>query len=91
MANQTLVRKFQARKSVGEEAINFKAVMISFYGEVYAERDWTMQMHIGALRNNSKMFEKLGADIGFDSMGDFSCAEAFKICILIFLTEMIGS
>lgn len=80
LANQTLVKKISGKEISREEAINFKAVMISFYGEVYAERDWTMQMHIGALRNNNfKMFEKLGADIGFDSMGDFSCAEALNM------------
>ena len=34
-----------------------------------------MQLHIGALRNNSKrMYEKLGADHGFDSMDDFNYA-----------------
>ena len=34
-----------------------------------------MQLHIGALRNNnSKMFAKLGADTGFDSIADHSIA-----------------
>jgi glucuronate isomerase len=37
-----------------------------------AERGWTQQIHYGAMRNNNtKMFEKLGADVGFDSIGDF--------------------
>lgn len=32
--------------------------------------DWTMQFHVNAVRNaNKPMFEKLGADTGFDSMG----------------------
>lgn len=43
--------------------------------KIYTDYDWTMQLHIGALRNNnSVMFKKLGADSGFDSMGDFTCA-----------------
>lgn len=34
-----------------------------------------MQLHIGALRNNnSRMFKKLGADTGFDSIADYSIA-----------------
>ena len=34
-----------------------------------------MQLHIGALRNNSsRMFEKLVADTGFDSLNDFNYA-----------------
>jgi glucuronate isomerase len=34
-------------------------------------RGWTMQLHIGALRNvNSRMLAKLGPNTGFDSIGD---------------------
>ena len=47
-----------------------------FLGEEYAKRGWTMQLHIGAMRNNNtKMFEKLGPDTGFDSVNDFQIAE----------------
>jgi glucuronate isomerase len=36
-----------------------------------AERGWTMQLHIGAIRNNnSRFFRQLGADAGFDSIND---------------------
>ncbi len=46
-----------------------------FLGEEYAKRGWTMQLHIGAMRNNNtKMFNKLGADVGFDSVNDFEVA-----------------
>lgn len=46
-----------------------------FLGKEYAKRGWTMQLHIGALRNNNtRMFEKLGADVGFDSVNDFEIA-----------------
>ncbi len=49
---------------------------IVFLGAEYAKRGWTMQLHIGAMRNNNtKMFEKLGADTGFDSINDFQIAE----------------
>ena len=41
-----------------------------FFGELDAERSWTKQLHLGALRNaNSKMFRQLGPDAGFDSIG----------------------
>jgi glucuronate isomerase len=40
-----------------------------------AEKGWTQQFHLGALRNNNtRLFEKLGADIGCDSIGDFEIA-----------------
>ena len=38
-------------------------------------KGWTMQLHIGAMRNNNwRFFRRLGADAGFDSMidGNFS-------------------
>ena len=52
---------------------------IVFLGEEYAKRDWTMQLHIGALRNNnSRMFEKMGPDVGFDSINDFEIARGLS-------------
>ena len=48
-------------------------------GEEYAKRGWTMQLHIGAMRNNNtRMFEKLGADTGFDSVNDFEIAQGIS-------------
>ncbi|MGZ0709336.1 glucuronate isomerase [Coraliomargarita sp. W4R53] len=36
-----------------------------------SDRDWTMQLHLGPIRNNNtKMFKQLGADTGYDSMLD---------------------
>ena len=50
-----------------------------FLGEEYAKRGWTMQLHIGAMRNNNtRMFEKLGPDVGFDSINDFQVAEGIS-------------
>ena len=38
---------------------------------------WTQQFHYGAIRNNNtKMFNQLGADTGFDSIGEFTTAKA---------------
>lgn len=48
----------------------FTAVNV-WLGQEYANRGWAMQLHIGAQRNNnSRYFAQLGADSGFDSMGD---------------------
>lgn len=52
---------------------------LAFLGEEYAKRGWTMQLHIGAMRNNNtRMFEKLGADTGFDSVNDFEIAQGIS-------------
>lgn len=49
----------------------FSTAVIVWLGKQYAKRNWVMQLHIGALRNNnSRMFTLLGADSGFDSIGD---------------------
>ena len=50
------------------------AVMLAI-DKKYAKLGWAMEIHIGAMRNNNTaMFEKLGADTGFDSVGDCEIA-----------------
>jgi glucuronate isomerase len=44
--------------------------------EMYESKGWVQQFHLGALRNNnSRMMRELGADTGFDSIGDFAQAQ----------------
>ncbi len=71
-----IFRTLREGKSVkGKEALKLKSAILIFLGERYAEKDWTQQFHLGALRNNnSRMKEMLGADTGFDSVGDASIA-----------------
>jgi len=46
-----------------------------YFGQLDAEKGWTKQMHLGALRNpNPRALKTLGPDTGFDCMGDFSQA-----------------
>ncbi len=54
----------------------FKTDLLKVCAEEYTRLDWSMQIHIGALRNNNrKMYEKLGADTGYDSINDLCIAE----------------
>ncbi|SEQ02350.1 glucuronate isomerase [Lachnospiraceae bacterium NE2001] len=56
-----------------DEAAAFRGYVLICLGKMYAEREMVMQLHIGALRNNSeRMFKILGADSGYDSIGDFN-------------------
>lgn len=58
------------------EVSRFKSGTLYFICQWNAERKWTQQFHIGALRNNnSRLLKKLGADAGVDSMGDWSVAQ----------------
>ena len=72
---------FDKRMAGGEltkdEIDAFKTAMLQVCAEEYTRLDWSMQLHIGALRNNNrKMYDKLGADTGFDSINDLCIAEA---------------
>lgn len=54
----------------------YKTAVLRFCAAEYAARGWAMQLHIGALRNNnSRMFDTLGPDTGFDSINDSGIAE----------------
>ena len=57
------------------EADLFKSGMLYHLAVMNHERGWTQQFHFGAIRNNSKrLFDRLGPDIGCDSIGDGSVA-----------------
>lgn len=59
-----------------EEISKFKSAMLYLFAIMDHEKGWVQQFHLGALRNNSsRMFLKLGADKGFDSIGDFEMAK----------------
>lgn len=61
--------------SINEEQI-YKTAVLSHCATLYSKLGWTMQLHIGALRNNNtKMFKRSGPDIGFDSINDLCIAE----------------
>ncbi len=68
--------KARAGKSVSmEEALKYKSAVMLELGLMNAEKGWTQQFHIGAMRNNnSRMMRLLGADSGFDSIGDLPVA-----------------
>ena len=55
-----------------EEVWKFKSCMLYEFGIMDHSRGWTQQFHFGVLRNNNtRLFKQLGADVGFDSIGDF--------------------
>jgi len=48
----------------------FASYILHFLGQLYFKHEWTMQLHLGALRNvNSRAKEVHGPDTGFDAMG----------------------
>jgi len=60
-----------------EEQADYEALIMHEVGCWNAARGWTMQLHLGALRNNnSRILKSVGADAGCDSIGDQSHAVA---------------
>lgn len=57
----------------------FKSAMLYHFATWDHEKGWIQQFHVGAMRNNNsrKMIE-LGADTGWDSIGDFSQARSLS-------------
>lgn len=68
-------KALNGEKISSDDEEKYKTYIIVFFGKEYAKRGWAMQLHMNAIRNNNtKMFEKLGPDTGFDSVGDGSVA-----------------
>ncbi|HEU4609823.1 MAG TPA: glucuronate isomerase, partial [Chitinophagaceae bacterium] len=70
--------QLRAGKSLSDEAhIRFKSGMLLLFAQWDAEKGWVQQYHLGALRNNNtRMLSQLGADTGWDSIGDFKQGRA---------------
>ena len=59
------------------ERLMFRSAMLYEFATWDNDKGWVQQFHLGALRNNnSRMEAQLGADTGWDSVGDFSQARA---------------
>ena len=64
------------KKLTQEEIEKYSTLTMVELAKMYSKNNMVMQLHIGALRNNnSRMFQKLGADTGFDSIDDGEVAQ----------------
>ena len=62
-----------------EEVLKFKSAMLHEGAVMDWEKGWTQQFHYGAIRNNNtRLFNQVGPDTGFDSIGDFNVAKAMS-------------
>lgn len=59
-----------------KEKEQYQTALLLHLGKEYAKRDLVMEIHYGAIRdNNTKMFDKLGPDTGYDSIGSYTPIE----------------
>ena len=64
-------KKISGNELTAEEAEGFKTELFRFFAKEYYKRGWAMEIHIGPMRNNNtKMFNKIGPDAGYDSIAD---------------------
>jgi glucuronate isomerase len=67
------------QKLTTAEIEQFKSAMLVELAIMDWEKGWTQQFHLGALRNNNaRALRQLGPDTGWDSIGDFSQAQALS-------------
>lgn len=69
--NKIVKKALGGEKLETDEIEKYKTELLIFLGGEYAKRGWGMEIHIGAMRNNNTaMFNKIGPDTGYDSVGD---------------------
>jgi len=73
-----IFRKARSGKPASpEEQELFASYLMLFFGRLDAEKGWTKQLHLGALRSvSTRAVRELGPDCGFDSTGDWEQARA---------------
>ena len=75
-------KRMEGSSLSSEEIAEYKGYMLAALGRIYHRHDIVMQLHIGAIRNNStRFFNRLGVDKGFDSLNDFNYAP--ELCALL--------
>lgn len=73
--DKILKKRIEGLEVSPEEALIYQSGILYHLAKMYHTKGWTMQFHLGALRNNNnRLLNLLGADVGADSIGDFSQA-----------------
>ncbi len=75
-ADRILSNARDGQAANAEETDSFGALIMYHVGQWVAKKNWTMQLHLGPRRNpNTRLFEQLGPDSGFDTIGDWPQGE----------------
>ena len=70
-ADMILKKRLSGSALSQEEILQFKTMLLLFLGREYSRRGWVMQLHYGVKRNNNtRLFQAIGADTGYDCIGD---------------------
>lgn len=78
--NSILKNKLIGKTITFNETIKYKSAILYYLGVFYAEKNWTMQLHLGPIRDTNKaLLNKIGLNAGVDSIGDFQHAEQLAL------------
>ena len=74
-ANRLFQKRLAGQELLPDEAAQVQFAILTDLAAIYEDLGWTMQLHIGALRNTSRRyFDRLGPDTGFDAIADMPVA-----------------
>jgi len=77
--NAIIAKALKKQALTREETRQYKHWFLTMQAEMDFEAGWAQQYHYGAIRdNNTLMYNQLGPDTGFDSIGEFNTALAMS-------------
>ena len=72
-------KRKEKKKIKRKESEVFQMAILHELGKKYYQKNWTMQFHLGPIRNNnSRLLNHVGTDVGCDSIGDYPQAEGLS-------------
>ena len=75
-ADRILQKALKEEDLSPEEVEGYQTRLLLDLGKTYRTLGWVMQLHYGAKRNNNTlMYERLGADTGYDAIAGIKCGE----------------
>ncbi len=81
-AENIFAKARRGKQPTEQEHDEFASNVMLHIGKLNASKGWTMQLHLGPVRNNnSRLARQIGADVGCDSIGDWPQAAALS-CFL---------
>jgi glucuronate isomerase len=85
-ANRIFLKVRGGQAATGDEHEGFASLLMLFFGQLDAEKGWTKQLHLGALRSvNARALSDVGANSGFDTIGDAD--QVARLCAYLDLLE----
>ena len=77
--NQIFSKRIHNETLTSTEINNYQVGILIALAKMYYAKEWVMQLHLGAIRNNNdRLKEEIGTDVGCDSIGDYQQAKGLS-------------